>query len=576
MDAELEQVLTTFEAQTRDGLVTMEEALLAIENGDFDSERTNEIFRVCHTIKGDADSLGFVALTEFAHVLEDVLGEIRRAERRPSGSESNLLLAAVDALREILDSTLEGRDELSDDHRRCLAALRGDHGSPRPERTVDRVAAPAFTGSDANPTTIGDSVRLAAPTLRIRVETLDRLMNLAGELSIARGRLDQVLHDGRSAPSSEVLEAHRAMDHLFASLQEEVMRVRMVPLGPVFRQHARSVRELALTHGKRAHLEIRGEDAEVDTTVIGHLREALIHVIRNALAHGIEAPEARLARGKPASGRVVLSARQEGAQIVVEVEDDGGGVDLDAVRRRAASLGLVADAAALGPNELLELVFHPGFSTRDEADHAAGRGVGMDAVRRTVESVGGTVRLRSRPGAGTIATLRLPLTLAIIEGFAVGTARQVYVLPLESVIECLDLPTEGRHSRGGATGLLSVRDRPLPYVRLDRVLGLPSSEASRGSVVVVEHAGRRLGLLVDRLLGERQTVIKPLPRHLRNVPEVGGATILGDGRIALILDVRALIDRAIGGIGDAELLGPESNHALVSTDTVEVGHAFQS
>jgi len=537
MNAELEKVIATFEAQTWDGLASMEESLLELEVRPGDAELLNLVFRICHTLKGDADSLGFAALTEFAHVLEDLLGRLRDGSLAMTDEILAQLLGSVDALRDLLSDVLEGRDALSAVHRRLLDALR---------RTAadEAGATPEGPAAAAGPGDLFLPRRLAAPTLRIRVETLDRLMNLAGELSIARGRLDQAVIEQGAWIGSELVEAHRAMDHLFANLQEEVMRVRMVPLGPVFRQHVRGVRELAVAHGKRARLEIRGEDAEIDTTVIEHLREALIHVIRNSLAHGIETPERRAAQGKDAVGRIVLSARQEGAQIVVEVSDDGAGVDVDAVRRRARTLGLAEDPDALGQDELLELVFHPGFSTRDEATLEAGRGVGMDAVRRSIEAVGGSVSLESVAGTGAATTLRLPLTLAIIDGFAVGVGDEIYVLPLATVVECLDLTVDGHYARGGTTGLMSVRGKPLSWVLLARALGLSCPSGRRPSVVVVEHAGQRLGLVVDALHGERQAVIKPLPRHLRHVPEIAGSTILGDGRIALILDVRAVIERA--------------------------------
>jgi two-component system chemotaxis sensor kinase CheA len=537
MDAELEKVIATFEAQTWDGLASMEESLLELETRPGDAELLNRVFRICHTLKGDADSLGFAALTEFAHVLEDLLGRLRAGTLAMTDEILARLLGSVDVLRDLLSDVLEGRDELSSVHRRLLDELR--------RTTTDEVGVlPEGPATPAAPSEPVLPRRVAAPTLRIRVETLDRLMNLAGELSIARGRLDQAVLERGAWIGPELVEAHRAMDHLFANLQEEVMRVRMVPLGPVFRQHVRGVRELAVAHGKRARLEIHGEDAEIDTTVIEHLREALIHVIRNAVAHGIELPERRIARGKEAVGRIALSARQEGAQIVVEVSDDGEGVDVEAVRRRARTLGLADDPDALGQDELLELVFHPGFSTQDEATLAAGRGVGMDAVRRSIEAAGGSVSLSSVGGSGTVTMLRLPLTLAIIDGFAVGVGDEVFVLPLAAVVECLDLPVDGHYARGGATGLMSVRGKPLSWVRLGYALALACPPGRRPSVVVVEHAGQRLGLVVDALHGERQAVIKPLARHLRHVPEIAGSTILGDGRIALILDVRALIERA--------------------------------
>jgi two-component system chemotaxis sensor kinase CheA len=543
MDEELRKVIATFEAQTWDGLAAMEEALLELEARPGESESIQTIFRICHTLKGDADSLGFAALTEFAHVLEDLLGPLRSGEMSVTAQLVTRLLEAVDALRDLLASTLEGRDELDAAQRRLLEALRARALESDADATSRAAEEPPEPREDTLLPEAGLPRRLQArnPTLRVRVETLDRLMNLAGELAIARGHLDQAIVDGDAWDRAELLEAHRAMDHLFAQLQEEVMRVRMVPLGPVFRQHIRGVRELAISHAKRARLEIQGEDAELDTTVIEHLREALIHIVRNAVAHGIESPEVREAKGKDPCGRVSLSARQDGAQIVVEITDDGSGLDRDAIRRRALELGLSGD---LSHHDLAELIFRPGFSTTEQATLASGRGVGMDAVRRSIETVGGSVLLESTTDVGTVVTLRLPLTLAIIDGFAVGVGDEVYVLPLACVIECLDHDQDA--GSGAVSGLINLRERPLPFVQLGHVLDSPPRKAGRPSVVVVEHAGDRLGLIVDRLFGERQAVIKPLARNLRDLPGVAGSTILGDGRVALILDVPTLVKATLG------------------------------
>jgi two-component system chemotaxis sensor kinase CheA len=311
------------------------------------------------------------------------------------------------------------------------------------------------------------------------------------------------------------------------------------------------VRDLALDHEKLARLEIEGADAELDVTVIEQLRDPLSHMIRNAVAHGIEPPDERAARGKDPCGRITLRARHEGASILVQVEDDGAGLDRDRIRTRARTLGLAAESEQLSDAEATELVFSPGFSTAEGATLAAGRGVGMDVVRRNIEALHGSVSVASEPGQGTTISLRLPLTLAIIEGFAVGVGEDTYVLPLSGVIECFDLPRQETR-RAGAARLINLRGKSLPYVPLRAVLGGGEAAEQRQKIVVIRHAGEDAGIAVDRLYGERQVVIKPLSRLFRDLPGIAGATILGDGRVALILDVPALLERAVGRQGGEE------------------------
>jgi two-component system chemotaxis sensor kinase CheA len=317
----------------------------------------------------------------------------------------------------------------------------------------------------------------------------------------------------------------------------------MVQVGPLFHQHYRTVRDLALANGKSARLEIEGEDAELDTTVIEHLRDPLTQMIRNSMAHGIEFPEEREACGKDPCGRISLRAFHDGGSIVVQVADDGRGLDRAGIRHRARERGLAAEPDKLSDQQLARLVFEPGFSTAESATLSSGRGVGMDVVRRNIETLHGSVRIDSVDGDGTVVTIRLPLTLAIIDGFNVGIDDENYVLPLTSVVECMDLPVdENRRARG--CGVIHLRGSVLPYVRLRQLLGIRSPVPARESVVVVSSGGERAGISVDALNGESQTVIKPLGRFFRKTAAVAGSTILGDGRVALILDVSELLRAA--------------------------------
>jgi two-component system chemotaxis sensor kinase CheA len=316
----------------------------------------------------------------------------------------------------------------------------------------------------------------------------------------------------------------------------------MVPLGPSFRQHARTVRDAAVAHGKQARLLIQGEEAEADLGVVEQLRDPLTHMIRNAIDHGVEPPDQRRARGKSAVATITVAARHEAGRLVVVVSDDGAGLDRARILARARERGLVADGQALAEREIHDLIFRPGFSTAESVTELSGRGIGMDVVRRNIASLRGSVEVASRAGEGTTLTLRLPLTLAVIPGFLVAAGDERYVLPLESVVECVDLPPGGADQGSGIT---DVRGEPVPYLRLRHVLGARADAAPRESLVVVDHGDALAGLVVEAALGEAQVVVQPLASPLQHVRGVTGSTILGDGRVALLLDVDALLREAV-------------------------------
>jgi len=315
----------------------------------------------------------------------------------------------------------------------------------------------------------------------------------------------------------------------------------MVPVGPLFRQNLRAMRELTTAQGKRARLVLEGEDVEVDTALVEGLREPLLHLVRNAVDHGLETPEERREAGKESSGMLVLRAFHEPGTLGVQVSDDGRGPRYERLRERARALG--KDAERMTKAELEELVFLPGLSTAEKVTEVSGRGLGMDVVRRGVEALRGTVTLSGEEGKGTTVTLRVPLTLASIQGFAVGVGDETYVLPLESVRECLELPADQQGQSGG--GVLNLRGQPLPYLRLREVLGVGGPRPARESVVVLGHGENQAGLVVDELYGEGHRVLKPLDRLFPHPPGVSGSTLLDDGHVGLVLDVPSLLKEAI-------------------------------
>jgi two-component system chemotaxis sensor kinase CheA len=327
------------------------------------------------------------------------------------------------------------------------------------------------------------------------------------------------------------------------------MDIRMVPIGPLFEQLVRAVRDLSQGHNKLARLEIVGGDVEVDTRVLEHLKDPLLHMIRNAVDHGIETPDERHARGKNPCGVLRLNAFHSAGNILIQLSDDGAGFDRQRIIAKAEALGLIEDGGRLTDQEVYRLVFQAGFSTAQEVTDLSGRGVGMDVVRRNIDSLRGNIDIQSRAGEGATITIRLPLTLAIIEGFSVIAGDETYVIPLEMISECLELPHEQISSPNG--GVISLRGEPLPYVRLRDTLGTPGKPPARENVVVLSHEGGRAGLAVDELLGESQAIIKPLSRLFQQVKGISGSTILGDGRVALILDVSTLMRDAIAQHAEA-------------------------
>ena len=313
----------------------------------------------------------------------------------------------------------------------------------------------------------------------------------------------------------------------------------MVPIGPLFHQYNRTVRDMAKSLGKMAQLRIEGEDIEVDTSVVEYLKDPLLHMIRNALDHGIEPPTKRKKSGKSQTGTITVRAAREAGNIVIEVMDDGAGLDKQKICEVAQKKGLVAEPQKLSESEVYQLIFEPGFTTASHVSDMSGRGVGMDVVRRNIQALRGSVHAASQPGVGTTVRVRLPLTLAIIEGFGVGVGEETYVIPVDQVIECVELPKED-HENARKDGVLQLRNEPLPFIYLKDHFGLPGERGGRQSVVVVQHETSRAGLAVNELYGATQTVIKTLPAVFKNVPGVSGSAILGDGRVALILDVPAL------------------------------------
>lgn len=383
----------------------------------------------------------------------------------------------------------------------------------------------------------------SASSLRVPAAKLDQLVNLVGEMVSVQAHLSE-LSSRRDDP--EIAAVAEEVERLTSALRDNSMNIRMVPIRSTFEKFRRLVHDLARDLHKDVELTIEGADTELDKTVIEQLGEPVMHLIRNSMDHGIEPPEVRLGRGKPPTARIHLSARYAGASVLIAVSDDGAGIDGSRVRQRAVERGLVAADADLTEAEVFTLIFRPGFSTAKQVTDVSGRGVGMDVVHQKVESLRGTVEVTSRPGEGTSVTLRLPLTLAIIEGLLVSVAEAWFVLPLAATLECVELTREEIETNAGQR-LAHVRGEIIPYIRLRDHFGISGLVPEIEQIMLVETSMGRYGFAVDRVVGNLQTVIKPLGRFYRHVQNVSGATILGDGKVALILDPERLIQDAVRG-----------------------------
>ena len=540
IDIDLQAIIGTFLTETAEGLAAMEQALVELETRPENDDALRTIFRVTHTIKGNAGSLGFPTVAEFVHALEDVLAGLRSRAVPVTPALVTLLLEGVDLLRGMIPAAAAGEERTDPAVAQLLERLAAPLGAPRPKpesappprqaAAVERRGSPGRRQEDA------DHER----TLRVEIALLDLMTNLSGEIAIAHGRLRRAL-SRRNRQGGEAVEAHEEAERLFGDLQELVMRARLVPLGPAFHRHVRTVRDTAASRGKLARLVVKGEDVEVDTAIVEQIRDPLTHMVRNAIDHGIESPAARAVAGKDSCGTVTLRAHREGGSIVIEVSDDGAGLDRERILGRAREAGLVADGAQLPDSDVFRLIFEPGFSTTEVVTELSGRGVGLDVVQRNVAALRGTVGVTSEPGKGTTITVRLPLTLAVISGLNVGVGGETFVIPLEAVVECLELsPTERPNEDG--RGVVNLRGQSLPFISLAHLFGLGNG-SGRGEVVVVRTDERIAGLAVDAIHGDGQTVVKPLGKLFRGVSGVSGASILGDGRIALILDVPAIVRR---------------------------------
>lgn len=689
MSVDLSQFIPTFLEESFEGLEVMESGLLNFQAGD--NETINAIFRAAHSIKGGSGTFGFKQITEFTHVVETLLDEIRSEKRAFSEPLRSILLEAGDCIRLLLEAARDGQDceapEVDKVYQQLKAILSGEPAAPTVAESPETVDEPSAIGA-AGAVSAGWLIRfvphphllctgnepgfmlaaladlgetdvtldlanlpsletlapesiflswtirlhsscaeaevreifewveddcdlvveplpimdVAAPivagvadqrvaeepsaaadaaseppeaakadvpspvtskraeesekapkknntettSIRVGIDKVDGLINRVGELVITQSMLGQIGSELSHLEEKSVQRLHEGLAQLERNtrdLQEEVMRIRMLPISFVFNRFPRMVHDVSSKLGKQVELKLSGEQTELDKTVMEKIGDPLVHLVRNSLDHGLENPAERVAAGKPETGTVHLNAFHQGGFIIIEITDDGRGLNTQRIREKALEKGLISADQVLTETDIHELVFRPGFSTATEVSDLSGRGVGMDVVRRNIESLGGHVGVRSQAGVGSTFTVSLPLTLAILDGQLVSVAEDTYIVPLVSVIESIQINPSALKSIAGAGRLYRFRDEYIPVMQLRRVFHLPVNTRALDNrlMVVVEGGGFRAGLVVDDLLGQQQVVIKSLETNYRRVEGLSGATILGNGDVALILDVAGLI-----------------------------------
>ena len=581
-----QDIINEFLIESNENLTRLEQEIVELEQSPRDPALLASIFRTIHTIKGTCGFLAFTALESVTHIAENILSQLRNGERQLTPQLTSLILETMDALKKELasiEATSKESGEPYQDLRRRLTLTfdevqTGGKGTPRAQEqdaprqadvepvapvaaarepeTPPQDAPPPEASTKAEPDEAPASPQAAASkggsivdsTIRVDVALLDKLMNLVGELVLAR---NQILQFNSRQEDATLNGTAQRLNLITTQLQEGVMKTRMQPIGVVWNKLPRVVRDLAASCGKQIQLEMDGAETELDKSIIEAIKDPLTHIVRNCCDHGIEAPPMRTKNGKPAQGRLLLRAYHEGGQVNIEIIDDGAGINVSRVKQKAVEKGLLRpeQAERLSEREAVNLVFLPGFSTAEKVTSISGRGVGMDVVKTNIEKIGGVVDLSSRAGEGTTVKIKIPLTLAIIPGLVVNSGGERFIIPQVSLLELLRLEGEAgkkQIERIHGTPVYRRRGSLLPIAYLNEVLHLPASNADCDvlNIVVLQAEDRQFGLVVDAINDTQEIVVKPLGKQLKGLTSYAGATIMGDGKVALILDVLGIGQRS--------------------------------
>ncbi len=630
-----DDILKDFLAESKENLELLDQQFVELEQDPENEELIKSIFRTIHTIKGTSGFFGFTTLEGIAHFAEDILSKLRDGVIKVNEDITTMLLQSVDYIKAILaELEASGKEPVDTDYLDFIVDLRnfsekitkeaagqaqdsedkaeeesvekqpeedsGEQPSEKESKTEERdesVSEPSTdktqnekkqekkaeakkeSPSKSKPKKPArklapSSAHLTESHVRIDVHLLDQLMTLAGELVLSRNRLTQLANQ---LNDPEFLTANQRMSLVVTELQEQIMKTRMQPIGNVFNKFPRIVRDLAKTAEKKVQLRIEGAETELDRSIIESIKDPLTHMVRNSIDHGIEPPDIRVQKEKPPVGTLTMKAYHEGGQVIIEIVDDGAGIDPNKLRQKAVDKGLITEeqAEALSDREALMLIFQPGFSTAEKVTNISGRGVGMDVVKTNIEKLGGTVELLSEVGVGTTIKIKIPLTLAIIPALIVTSQDQRYAIPQVNLVELVHLNPklmERDVQKIGNSEFYRLRGEILPLIRLRNVLRLDEqeeiSEEDGMNIVVLNAGGHLFGLVVDSISDSEEIVVKPLGSHLKHIPVFAGTTLMGDGRVALILDVVGITSSAAAG-DDAMKHG-----TVVSTKTLEDDHQF--
>ena len=572
---EMQELIKDFVVETDEVLEGLDQCFVKLEESPGDLGLINEIFRAVHSIKGSAGFLGFTRLVEVAHQSENVLNKLRQKDMQATSETIDIILESIDVLKilitEIKDkagarieiNTIKTKLSLLLEYSASLEAVCGDSDiaaispinlattlvEPVSEKKLDIVSSNELQEKNSEKQIAGADQE-KEQTLRIDTNRLDHVMDLVGELVLSRNRLSKILSDIEALYEGDekiktLIETASNISLITTDIQLSVMKMRMVPIRKVFNKFPRMVRDIARKANKKINLEMYGEATEIDKSVIEELNDPLVHLIRNSIDHGIESPQERLKKGKPEAGTIKLNAYQEGNSIVIQIEDDGKGIDPSVVERKARERGLIRNQdIKLSPKEIINYIFEPGFSTADKVTDISGRGVGMDVVKTNIGRINGIIDVNSEVGQGTQIALKIPLTLAIIQVLMVKVDGEIYALPLASILETFRVSKSSIKYIDGQQ-ILNVRDRLIPLIKLSDALELNCEEVRKDWVYVVlmAIAEKKVGVIVDELCHQEEVVIKPVGTYFSDIKEVSGATITGDGKVGLILDPGSLIYR---------------------------------
>lgn len=595
VDPDMKEIFDSFVIETNEILERLDFQLVELENSPENTDLLNDVFRSFHTVKGTSGFLGLERLTQVTHKCEDILNKLRKGEAKLDPSIMDGILNAFDKIKELVVCIETNKNEnvdidetislLTNIIQKLEGSERGEEddslpevpiavpvaeepvvseAAPEPEVVYPEPEAPKAevkeTSAAPKPAPVKEAKETAKAaaavkkednTIRVDVERLDELLNIVSELVLGRNRLAQVnsemlLEYEGTKIARDLSDAAKQIDLMTSELQLVVMKTRMVKIGKVFNRYPRVVRDLAKETKKNIQLIINGEETELDKTLIEEINDPLVHLIRNSADHGIESPEVRQQKGKNPVGTITLSAEHEGNNIIISVEDDGKGIDPDMLKEKAVKKGLMTKEKAkdLSRQEAFNIIFLPGFSTAEVVTNVSGRGVGMDVVKTNVTKLRGIINVDSVVGKGTKIIIKLPLTLAIIPGMIVKIKSETVVIPLNSVIEVLRVNNNEIKSVN-QTEVIRLRDSVLPLLSLDKILTFADEGGREDNwqyVVVVGIAEKKYGIKVDDLIGQKEVVIKSLGNYLGNIHGIAGSTIMGDGKVVMILDIAELVN----------------------------------